>query len=91
MSILSGLFPASSGTAWVNGHSIQSALPQIHASLGICPQYNILFDHMTVYEHLLFCATLRNVPIKDMEQAISQLLADLHFEAHPSLSSLALL
>ena len=31
----------------------------IRQSLGVCPQHNVLFDFLTVYEHLLFYARLK--------------------------------
>ena len=33
----------------------------IRQSLGVCPQHNVLFDFLTVYEHLLFYARLKVV------------------------------
>lgn len=54
LSILTGLFPASSGTASVNGYDIRSELDQVRENLGLCPQHNMLFDDLTVLEHLEF-------------------------------------
>uniref|UniRef100_A0A672YZW3 ATPase AAA-type core domain-containing protein n=1 Tax=Sphaeramia orbicularis TaxID=375764 RepID=A0A672YZW3_9TELE len=31
----------------------------IRSSLGMCPQYNILFNHLTVEEHILFYSLLK--------------------------------
>ena len=33
----------------------------IRQSLGVCPQHNVLFDFLTVYEHLLFYSRLKVV------------------------------
>lgn len=43
-SILSGLFPPSSGSASILGHDVQTNMAAIRPHLGICPQYNVLFD-----------------------------------------------
>lgn len=43
-SILSGLFPPSGGSASILGHDVQSNMAAIRPHLGICPQYNVLFD-----------------------------------------------
>lgn len=43
MSILSGLFPQTSGTAYVYGKDIRTDIDSIRTSLGMCPQHNILF------------------------------------------------
>jgi ABC-type proline/glycine betaine transport system ATPase subunit len=59
MSILTGLFPPSSGTAYINGYSILTDMERIRDSLGLCPQHNVLFDKLTVREHLKFFVNLK--------------------------------
>lgn len=43
-SILTGLFPPTSGTAYINGRDIRTDMDAIRQSMGMCPQYNILFN-----------------------------------------------
>lgn len=59
MSILTGLFPPTAGTAYINGNSILSNMDTIRESLGLCPQHNVLFDRLTVQEHLEFFTALK--------------------------------
>ena len=59
MSILTGLFPPTAGNAYINGNSILSNMDTIRESLGLCPQYNVLFDRLTVKEHLEFFTALK--------------------------------
>ncbi len=59
MSILTGLFTATSGEARINGYNISNEMDLIRQSLGICPQHNVLFDRLTVSEHLAFFAMLK--------------------------------
>src|SRR5579871_6913188 len=61
MSILTGLFPPSTGTAILNGFDIRTDMDSIRSSLGICPQFDVLFDELTVEEHLMFYCKLKNV------------------------------
>jgi len=49
-----GFFPPTSGTAVVNGFDIRRDIDRVRTSLGLCPQHNILFDDLTVQEHLIF-------------------------------------
>lgn len=79
MSILCGLFPPTSGTAFVNGYNIKTEMPQIRGSLGICPQYNVLFDRLTVYESLWFSARLKGMATEAIDAEIKQFLTDLGF------------
>ncbi|KAI5629082.1 retinal-specific ATP-binding cassette transporter isoform X2 [Silurus asotus] len=44
LSILTGLLPPTSGTAFISGKDIRSDMDEIRQSLGVCPQYNILFN-----------------------------------------------
>uniref|UniRef100_A0AC35F4C1 ABC transporter domain-containing protein n=1 Tax=Panagrolaimus sp. PS1159 TaxID=55785 RepID=A0AC35F4C1_9BILA len=58
-SMLTGVIPSSSGTAYINNYNILDALPEIRRCLGLCPQYNTLFDTLTVMEHLEFFCKLK--------------------------------
>ena len=51
-----GFLPPTSGTAWINGLDITRDMEKIRKSLGLCPQHDILFDSLTVSEHLAFYA-----------------------------------
>jgi len=54
-----GLIPPTSGTAIVNGYDIRENIDGVRSSLGICPQHDVLFDELTVKEHLyFFCKVL---------------------------------
>ena len=59
MSMLVGLFPPTSGDAIINGYSILTDMESIRQSLGLCPQHNVLYDRLTVKEHLNFFARLK--------------------------------
>ena len=59
ISMLTGLFPPTDGSADVNGLSIISDMDAIRESLGLCPQHNVLFDRLTVKEHLDFFISLK--------------------------------
>ncbi|XP_062960402.1 retinal-specific phospholipid-transporting ATPase ABCA4 isoform X1 [Cynocephalus volans] len=66
LSILTGLLPPTSGTVLIGGKDIETSLDAIRQSLGMCPQHNILFHHLTVAEHILFYAQLKG---KSWEEA----------------------
>jgi ATP-binding cassette subfamily A (ABC1) protein 3 len=52
--ILTGLVPPSSGTAFIDGYDILTDKKTVLKRLGFAPQYNVLFDLLTVKEHLEF-------------------------------------
>lgn len=39
----------------------------VRASLGLCPQHNVLFDDLTVREHLIFFGKLKGLKKQDIE------------------------
>ncbi|XP_026511147.1 retinal-specific phospholipid-transporting ATPase ABCA4-like [Terrapene carolina triunguis] len=77
MSILTGLFPPTSGTVLVGGKDIQIHMDLIRQSLGMCPQYNILFNHLTVAEHILFYAQLKGRSRKEAVLEMEMMLEDI--------------
>ena len=56
MLLLLGFLSPSGGTAYVNGHDIRTNIEGVRESLGLCPQHDVLFDTLTVHEHLEFFA-----------------------------------
>lgn len=77
LSILTGLFPPSCGDATLGGRSILTDMDSIRDSLGLCPQHNVLFDRLTVKEHLEFFAALKGTPKGKAVEEIRQLLSDI--------------
>uniref|UniRef100_A0A8C8YZG7 ATP binding cassette subfamily A member 7 n=1 Tax=Prolemur simus TaxID=1328070 RepID=A0A8C8YZG7_PROSS len=76
LSILSGLFPPSGGSAFVLGHDIQSSMAAIRPHLGVCPQYNVLFDMLTVGEHVWFYGRLKGLSVAAVGSERDRLLQD---------------
>eukprot|EP00048_Salpingoeca_helianthica_P013329 m.199157 g.199157 ORF g.199157 m.199157 type:complete len:2398 (-) comp15490_c4_seq8:19-7212(-) len=76
MSILVGLFPPTEGHVTINGLDVVHHLDELRQHLGICPQYNVLFDQLTVAEHLWFCARLKGMSREQAREEISKFLVD---------------
>lgn len=71
MSMLTGLFSPTSGTAYIDGKDIRTDLNSIRGSLGLCPQHNVLFNELTVREHITFFSKLKGLKKKnDIEEQI---------------------
>uniref|UniRef100_A0A0M3JGN3 ATP-binding cassette sub-family A member 2 (inferred by orthology to a human protein) n=1 Tax=Anisakis simplex TaxID=6269 RepID=A0A0M3JGN3_ANISI len=60
MNIITGVSAPTSGSVIINGHRIQGRKDVLNLSLGTCPQHNVLFSNLTVYEHLSFYAKLKS-------------------------------
>jgi len=50
--MLTGGLQASGGSAQVLGLDMFAEMGEVREVLGVCPQHNILFDYLTVREHL---------------------------------------
>ena len=61
ISMITGLFPPTSGTAIVNGYDIRYDIESLRNTLGLCPQHNVLFDELTVAEHIRFFSKLKGL------------------------------
>ncbi|RZC40676.1 ATP-binding cassette sub-family A member 3-like, partial [Asbolus verrucosus] len=72
MSMLTGMFPPTSGTAVVGGHDIRTDMDGVRASLGLCPQHNIIFDDLTVKEHLYFFSKLKGLKNEEISNEINK-------------------
>ena len=62
LAIVTGLYPPTKGDAYVYGYSVTRAVRKVYSLLGICPQHDVLFGRLTVFEHLELYAALRRVP-----------------------------
>lgn len=68
ISILTGLFMPTSGSAYVDGFDIREEMDLIHQVIGICPQFDILWDTLTCFETILFYCRLKGIPIKNEKE-----------------------
>ncbi|KAJ3393432.1 hypothetical protein HDU84_001922 [Entophlyctis sp. JEL0112] len=76
ISILTGLYPASAGSAALAGYDVKSERSKIYEVMGICPQFDILWDDLTVEEHLYFYARLKGATRKIEHNYVNQALAN---------------
>lgn len=86
--MITGLAEPSNGKIYINGRDIVEETKEARKFIGFCPQFNLLFDDLTVHEHLKFFALLKNnydeSEIDDMLQIIN--LADKKFALSKTLS-----
>ncbi|XP_072337423.1 phospholipid-transporting ATPase ABCA3 isoform X1 [Scyliorhinus torazame] len=80
LSILTGLFPPTSGNAYINGYDICQDMPLVRQSLGLCPQHDVLFDDLTVEEHLFFFSGLKGCQSGKIREEVNRMLRILKFE-----------
>ncbi|XP_020683136.1 LOW QUALITY PROTEIN: ABC transporter A family member 7-like [Dendrobium catenatum] len=74
INMMTGLLTPTSGTALVEGLDIRSNMDEIYASMGVCPQHDLLWETLTGREHLLFYARLKNLKGAALIQAVEESL-----------------
>uniref|UniRef100_A0A7N6FB34 ABC transporter domain-containing protein n=1 Tax=Anabas testudineus TaxID=64144 RepID=A0A7N6FB34_ANATE len=80
LSMLTGLFPPTSGRAYITGYDICQDMTLIRRSLGLCPQHDVLFDNLTVREHLLFYAQLKGYAKDKIPDEVDRIIRILNLE-----------
>jgi len=78
MSVLTGMYSATSGSVHINGYDIRENLDKVRESLGLCPQHNLLFSDLTAMEHLVFFAMLKGCSRKEAKKDAVEFLQRLN-------------
>lgn len=91
LSILSGEFPPTSGTAKIAGFDVLKDQTKLRRRIGYCPQFDALLELLTVREHLELYARIKGIHPSIREQTIEYLidhlsLRDFHDKNAGSLS-----
>ncbi|KAG2382160.1 hypothetical protein C9374_005362 [Naegleria lovaniensis] len=74
ISMLSGMFGPSGGTAFVYGKDIRHDMNDIHQIMGLTAQFDILYPDLTCEEHLLFYSRLKGLKLKYEKEHVQSLL-----------------
>uniref|UniRef100_A0A3B3UCG3 ATP binding cassette subfamily A member 12 n=1 Tax=Poecilia latipinna TaxID=48699 RepID=A0A3B3UCG3_9TELE len=84
MSLLTGLYPPTSGSIEVYGRDMQTNIEKVRQELGVCMQYDVLFDHMTVKEHLLLYGQIKapQWSQRELREQIRTILEETDLYAH---------
>ena len=89
--MLTGLLEATSGKVELDGVDIFKEPDVLRDNLGVCPQHNVLFDYLTVREHLELYASFKGVPVEKIRTRVDKMihqseLADIAFQLGYTLS-----
>ena len=58
--ILTGLMTQTEGSVQILGMNYFDNIDEIRKNIGLCLQYNVLYDNLTVEEHLMFYYKIKN-------------------------------
>lgn len=87
--IISGHNQKSSGSVYIDGYSIDTHPAEARRRVGFCPQFDVLFERLTVEEHLFFYGIVKGAR-KELKQEIEELLVQSGLDCHRKKLSKAL-
>uniref|UniRef100_A0A8C3KFM9 ABC transporter domain-containing protein n=1 Tax=Calidris pygmaea TaxID=425635 RepID=A0A8C3KFM9_9CHAR len=76
LNVLSGFSKPSAGSAMIYNYKVSEVqdMEGIQAMVGICPQFNLHFEALTVKENLRTFAHIRGIQQKEVEQEVQKVL-----------------
>lgn len=77
ISMLTGLIPPTSGDAKILGQSITTDMPNIRKMLGVCPQHNIIWEKLSVRDHLIVYAGIKGTPLLKIKAMVDSMAEEI--------------
>ena len=79
LSCVTGSISQDKGRAWICGNDTKNR--ELHAgNIGFCPQFDILWPQLNVYEHLKFLALFKNEDPQAVDQKVTDLIKQVDLE-----------
>lgn len=78
--MLIGMVPYTSGTVTVGPYEIGKQTKDIQKMIGICPQHNVLFEDLTVGEHIVLFSRLKGKTMPQAKREMERYVAGLQLE-----------
>ena len=70
------------GAIYVNGIDTYNNFNQISSIIGYCPQYEAIFDYLTVEENLRFFARMKGVKLKYLDQLVKAMISEMALDKY---------
>lgn len=82
ISILTGQILPDSGNAWIGGNHIIHDLTSIYKNIGVCPQFDLFWEDLTITEHLLFYLRLKGCEPSDEIAHVDEVCSQVELLEH---------
>jgi len=80
--ILTAAQAKSGGSVQLLGHEVNKNMPEVFENVGICPQFNALWDFLTVKEHLVLFGNLKGLRGDNLDKVVNYYLDVLQLREH---------
>ncbi|XP_074567442.1 ABC transporter A family member 2-like [Curcuma longa] len=86
---LTGITPVTGGDALIYGYSVRtsSGMSSIRRMIGVCPQFDILWDELSGKEHMHLFASIKGLPPSTIKSVAEKSLAEVKLTAAASVRS----
>jgi len=74
MQMLAGVYKPSEGDAIVYGSSVREDSETVQAHLGVCYQFDVFSDKLTVRDHLVLACEIKNIPKGQIKSTVEETL-----------------
>lgn len=81
---LTGLLESDSGDVSYDGEDFVSNMEEVRKKIGVCSQNDVLFEKLTVREHLELIAKLRGVLLCDIQEVVDEAIRRLNLASEES-------
>ena len=75
---LSNEYIPSNGKIFIDNKELNSNFNEIRTLIGYCPQFDSIFEYMTVYENLEFYSKIKGMKLDKMKEIINALLIEMN-------------
>jgi ABC-2 type transport system ATP-binding protein len=80
LKMLVGLLKPNSGTIKINGEDPQDNNKELKLKLGLIPQEIVIWEDLTVFENLMFVASIYKIPKETAKIRVEKLIRDIQLE-----------
>ena len=75
-------FSPTNGTIYINGQDTYNNFDKFKMLIGYCPQYEAIFEYMTVYENLEFYARIKGVKKEYLEKIVNAMIVEMALDEY---------
>jgi ATP-binding cassette subfamily A (ABC1) protein 3 len=70
------------GKIFIDGLNLAANFDKVRNLIGYCPQFDAIFEYLTVKENLQFYARIRGIPSRKIESIVTSLIRELNLEQY---------
>ena len=68
------------GTIYINGKNIVGKFNELNELFGYCPQFDAIFEHLTVYENLEFFARIKGIKFELIDKLVNAMIKEMSLD-----------